>query len=293
MNKALFPFITLSLFFSWACQNNSAPLTNEGYQDEIAEWRHKRITELKAANGWLSLVGLLKLKEGQNTFGSAPENELVFPDNAPNKMGVIHLENDSIYVKIAESVPIRIKDSLIQEASLSPENPAIFEYASLNWNLIERGGQYFIRLRDTLSPARQELTNVPHFPVAPKWRISAKFIPFDPPKTIPVHNELDMDIDHHCDGKLQFEVEGQTHEIWVLDGGPEKYFLIIADLTTGEETYGGGRYLYVPRPDSTGYTTIDFNTAYNPPCVFTKYATCLLPPTQNRLELAVRAGEIY
>lgn len=274
-----------------ACQNSETLPSTEAYRNEIETWRNQRLAALKAPDGWPSLAGLFKLREGENTFGAAPDNDLVFPESAPARMGVIHLQTDSIYMQIAESVPVRIKDSLIQEAPLSAEQPVLFEHAALNWYMIERGGQYFIRLRDTLHQARQTLTGIPHFPVDRKWRVQATFIPFDPPKTIPVRNVLDMDIDSECEGKLQFEMEGKTHEIWVLDGGPEEYFLIIADLTTGEETYGGGRYLYVPKPDADGKTIIDFNKAYNPPCVFTKYATCLLPPVQNRLDLAIRAGE--
>lgn len=274
-----------------ACQDSEPIPLNEAYLNEVETWRSQRLASLKAPDGWPSLAGLFKLKEGENTFGADADNELVFPESAPGRMGVILLEGDSIHMQIAESVPVRIKDSLIQKASLSAEQPDLFEHAALNWHLIERGGQYFIRLRDTLHPARLELAAIPHFPVAPQWRVEAAFIAFDPPKTIPVRNVLDMDINSECEGKLQFEMEGKTHEIWVLDGGPDEYFLIIADLTTGEDTYGGGRYMYVDKPGPDGKTIIDFNKAYNPPCVFTKYATCLLPPAQNRLELAIRAGE--
>lgn len=274
-----------------ACQNSDTLPAGEAYRNEVEAWRGQRLASLKSPDGWPSLAGLFKLREGENTFGAAADNDLIFPAAAPAHMGAIYLQKDSIYMQIAESVLIRIKDSLIQEASLSAEQPVLFEHAALNWHLIERGGQYFIRLRDTLHPARLELTAIPHFPVDPKWRVEAAFIPFDPPQTIPVRNVLDMDIDSECEGKLQFEMEGKTHEIWVLDGGPEEYFLIIADLTTGEETYGGGRYMYVDKPGPDGKTIIDFNKAYNPPCVFTQYATCLLPPAQNRLDLAIRAGE--
>ncbi len=293
MSKQYPIFFGLILFFTVACQNGFNSISDEDYAKEIESWRAERRASLKAPGGWPALVGLFRLKEGENTFGSDPENDLVFPSSAPPKMGVIELKGDSIINRISTGVSVVVKDSVaLQEVAMSVQKPLILTHGALSWYPIKRGDSHFIRLRDTLSATRLELGAIPHFPLDARWRIRAKFIPFDPPQTIPVRNVLDMDIDQNCEGKLQFEWEGQTHEIWVLDGGDEQFFLIIADETTGEETYGGGRYMYVPRPAADGYTIVDFNKAYNPPCVFTKYATCLLPPAQNRLTLAIRAGEM-
>lgn len=274
-----------------SCRQTPPPLVEADYRAAIESWRSDRLAALRAPDGWPALVGLFKLDPGKNTFGADPDNDLVFPPHAPGRMGAIFVAPDSIAIKMEKDVSVRIRDSVVQYAALSPDTPMLLEYGSLSWHLIERGGTPLIRLRDTLHPARFQLKQLPYFPIDSEWRIQARFIPFDPPQMLPVRNVLDMDIDQQCDGKLQFEKDGQILEIWVLDGGPEEYFLIFSDQTTGEETYGGGRYMYVPRPDSTGYTTVDFNKAYNPPCVFTKYATCLLPPAQNRLNIAIRAGE--
>lgn len=293
MDNRYFAFLILFLYCVGACQNVSKPIIDEDYTEEIESWRADRRASLKAPDGWPALVGLFRLKDGENTVGSDSQNDLVFPSSAPPKMGVIELKGDSIINRISTGVSVAVKNSAAsQEVAMSVQNPLILTHGALSWYPIKRGDSHFIRLRDTLSAARLELGAIPHFPLDARWRIRAKFLPFDPPRTIPVRNVLDMDIDQNCEGKLQFEWEGQTHEIWVLDGGDEQFFLIIADETTGEETYGGGRYMYVPRPDADGYTIVDFNKAYNPPCVFTKYATCLLPPAQNRLTLAIRAGEM-
>jgi uncharacterized protein (DUF1684 family) len=292
MNNSRLIILSLLILFNWACQNEGDVVVDEAYRAEIETWRAERLARLKAPDGWPTLAGLFRLKEDENTFGSGPDNDLVFPEKAPAKMGVIFLEGDSLVTRMAEGVAVKMGDSTVTQVTTTTDEPALLEYESLQWYPIERGGQYFIRLRDTLHPAREELHALPYFPIDPQWRIRAKFVPFDPPRTISIRNVLDMDISQECEGKFQFEREDQTLELWVLDGGPDEYFLIFADETTGRETYGGGRYMYAPRPDSTGRSILDFNKAYNPPCVFTAYATCLLPPPQNRLPVAVQAGEM-
>lgn len=292
MSRRFLPFCFLLLSLSWGCREAAEPVVSTSYRTEIEAWRADRLAALKAPDGWPSLAGLFELAPGVNTFGSDPDNDLFFPAAAPPRMGRFLVEGDEIRIDLEENVVVEVADTVLREGLLSMEDPALMTCDALQWYLIERGGRPFVRLRDTLHPARFALDSLPYFPIDPSWRVQARFIPFDPPQTLPVRNVLDMDIDQQCDGKLAFEKNGRTYEIWVLDGGPEEYFLIFADETTGDETYGGGRYLYVPKPDEEGITTIDFNKAYNPPCVFTEYATCLLPPAENRLEVAVRAGEL-
>ena len=284
--------ILLLFFLGWACGRQAETAVDEAHLAELEAWRAERMAGLKAPDGWPALAGLFRLKEGENTFGSDKANDLVFPESAPAVIGSVFLLGDSVVTRIAEGITVKAGDSLVSELYHTADHPVFLELGSLGWSPIERGGQYFIRLRDTLSRARRELGAIPCFPADPRWRVRAEFIPFDPPETIPVRNVLDMDISQQCDGKFRFGWEGKSMEIWVLDGGPDEYFLIFADETTGRETYGGGRYMYVPRPDGTGHSILDFNKAYNPPCVFTRYATCLLPPAQNRLPVAVRAGEM-
>jgi uncharacterized protein (DUF1684 family) len=162
---------------------------------------------------------------------------------------------------------------------------------SLTWYLIHRGDKFGIRIKDSLSEQRLTLKSIPHYPINANWKIKAKFIPPYEGATIDIENILGQVSDDPLAGILEFNYQGKNHQISALDGGPEAYFLIIADETTGKETYGGGRYLYVDRADANGVTYIDFNKAYNPPCVFSEFATCPLPPEENYLPFAVTAGE--
>ena len=285
----LFLFFT-AITFLFSCQDQDKYTLDESYLRELEAYHNQRFEQLKKPNSWAALAGLFKLQEGVNTFGSGPENDLVFPTSAPAQFGSILLEKDTAIFQMAENILIHAQDTQLNRTGMTAKNPQILSYESFSWYVLERGEQYFLRLWDSLAATRLELTPIPRFPVESKFVVQAKFTPFDTPKTLPVRNVLEMDIDQEIEGKLQFEINGQTEEIWPISAG-EEYFLIFADLTTGEETYGGGRYLYVPKADANGYTTIDFNKAYNPPCVFTKYATCLLPPVENRLEVAIHAGE--
>ncbi|MCB0637089.1 MAG: DUF1684 domain-containing protein, partial [Lewinella sp.] len=140
-------------------------------------------------------------------------------------------------------------------------------------------------------PARIRLRAIPHFPTDASYRVRATFVPAAAEETVMMRNVLGMELDVEVMGTLQFQLQGKQCTLTALDGGPDEFFLIFSDNTTGDTTYGGGRYLYCPRPDDKGQTIIDFNKAYNPPCAFTDFATCLLPRAEDNLPLALEAGE--
>ena len=285
--------ILLLLVFMLGFQcTETAPGADPAYLEEIINWRSERVGNLTAPNGWMALAGLFWLREGANTFGSAESSDLVFPEKAPARLGVIHLQGDSVWMEIADGITVTLEDSVVTSATLTDApQPLIFSHASLSWFLLQRGGQYGIRLRDAENENIRSFAGIDYFPIDAAWQVAAHFRPFAEPETIMVRNVLDMTLPYPTEGTLSFEKGGGTHSLTVLDGGEEEYFLIFTDATTGETTYGGGRYLYAPRADSSGLTVLDFNKAYNPPCAFTEYATCLLPPPQNHLDVAVTAGE--
>jgi uncharacterized protein (DUF1684 family) len=167
----------------------------------------------------------------------------------------------------------------------------VLQIGSIKFNLIIRDTLYGIRFRDLNSDLVKNFKGIERFPVDQSWDIKAKFESYSPPKEIMVPNVLGQIDKEKSPGAVVFERDGQTHRIDAVDEGGDKLFLIIADQTSGGETYGGGRFMYVNKPDSTGMIDLDFNKAYNPPCVFTKYATCPLPPLQNYLKLRIEAGE--
>lgn len=275
-------------------QPATAHSTPASYLEAIESWRRDRVEHLKAPDSWLSLAGLYELQPGPNRFGSAADNELRFPEPAPPRLGVFHLAGETVTVQIEPGREVRLNDSLITHIDLplhSAEQPAIMSWTSLSWLLLERGGRYFIRLRDADNKAIRDFTAIDYFPVNANWRFEARYLPAEAARTIIMKNVLDMELEYRSEGRLQFEKDGEHYQLEVLDGGPEEFFVIFADESNGGETYAGGRYLYVSRPNDQGITQLDFNKAYNPPCVFTEYATCLLPPPQNHLPFVVPAGE--
>ncbi len=263
------------------------------YAREIQEWRRNRLERLKSPTGWLSLAGLYWLEPGENPFGSDSSNALVFPPKAPAQMGVFILSGETVRLKAAPGAAITVAGQPVQELEVyreGQEEPLIMEHGSLSWFIIKRGPKIGVRLRDSENPAIAALRFIDSYPLDPAWRVPARLETYPQPKKIPIENILGMVEEEESPGVLVFELQGQTFRLETLDGGDE-LFVIFRDKTSGKETYGAGRYLYVPRPAGGDVTWIDFNKAYNPPCVFTDYATCPLPPPQNDLPIAVTAGE--
>jgi uncharacterized protein (DUF1684 family) len=195
-------------------------------------------------------------------------------------------------MRSAQGATILLDDgTAFQGGPIDMSAPPYFHIDALYWTFLERAGEYYFRLWDTLSPARNALHEIPAYPVDPAWNIDVKF-------AAAVSGTMII-LDDIQGEKRPIPVEGYISGVWrdtsftlmALDGGEEELFIIIEDATTDIETYPGGRYLYIPRADSTGHTMLDFNKAYIPPCAFTEFATCLLPPEENRLPYAVRAGE--
>ena len=282
--------IPISLIFG--CKKTSEE--NPGYVKEINEWHQKRIERLKAPDGWLNLVGRTWLKPGVNKFGSAKDNDVIIEsEKVPPYMGEFILKDSIVTMKVYEGVEVLLDGKPTKEIIMiddQKKDMTVFQYGTIKWNLIIRGDKYGIRFRDLESTLVKNFKGIERFPVNSNWKFIAKFEAYNPSKKIFVPNVLGQIEEEFSPGAVVFEKDGKTFRIDAIDEG-EKLFLIIADETSGEETYGGGRFLYVDKPDSSGNLILDFNKAYNPPCVFTKYATCPLPPEQNYLKLRIEAGE--
>lgn len=286
-----FLFILLSIFI-WNCsgKNNNAP--NE-YVKEINQWHKERVDRLKQDNGWLNLVGLHWLKEGKNTFGSDESNDIVFPSKAPEFIGAFYLNDSTVSVNINDGVNVLTEGAEIDSMRIKTDmsgDPTLMENGSLKWHIIKRGEKYGIRLRDLEAELVKNFEGINRFPIDTTWRVKAEYVPYNPPKTIQIPTILNTVNEAKVDGKLVFDINGKEYSIDPLPSG-DGFFIIFADKTNGEETYGAGRFLYVEKPDSTGMTVLNFNKAYNPPCAFTKYATCPLPPKPNQLKVEITAGE--
>ncbi len=290
---SIIAFIILGASFI-GCSGNSKEKGSKEYIEEINNWHKKREANLKKETGWLNLVGLFWLKEGENKFGSAKDNHIVFPgSNIPDFIGSFYLKDSIVTVKITPGVKVYNDSVLVTETimnnDLSP-NTTILKLGSLRWFVIKRGNKYGIRLRDVDAPLVKNFKGIEHYPVNEDWKITADFLPFDKIKKISIPTILNTVEEDYSPGYLSFNINSNNYKLLAIDEG-EEFFIIFADETNGEETYGAGRFLYTAKPDSNNKVIIDFNKAYNPPCVFTKFATCPLPPKENYLHLKITAGE--
>lgn len=283
-------FIIISIFLiSLSCVNTA----DVNYEKEISEWQQSRLERLKGKNGWLNLAGLFWLKEGENNFGSDSANTIVFPANAPAFMGSIVKTGDSINITCNVDVEIRIDGLLTKKANLISDDagkPSLMESGNLAWFIIKRDGCYGIRLRDYEHPRIAKLEHIPAYPITENWRIEADFIPYDSIRKIEIATVTGGSEISNCEGELVFKKGFQKYTLLPFTEG-ENFFIIFADNTNGIETYGNGRFLYTSKPDENNKVIIDFNKAYNPPCAFSPFATCPMPPKENILDLKVSAGE--
>ena len=281
------------LFLVYACTQK--PTADPNYVKEINEWDAKRVNRLKADDGWLNLAGRFWLEKGESTFGSAKDNDIVVESSKlPEHIGSFIFEDSVVTFRALDGVDVMLGDMSVKEIVLVDDQKndvTVLQIGSVKFNLIVRDTLYGIRFRDLNSDLVKNFKGIDRFPIDESWKIIAKFEAYNPVKEIDVPNVLGQISKEKSPGAVVFERDGKTHRIDAVDEGGDRLFLIIADQTSGEETYGGGRFMYVNKPDSTGTILLDFNKAYNPPCVFTKYATCPLPPLQNYLKLRIEAGE--
>lgn len=287
--------LILALTFSAiSCETKESQISAKDHAEEVELWYQERVSSLKSDEGWLNLIGLYWLEEGETTFGSGLESGFRLEDDGfPDLIGVFTLEGDKVFfVPRTDSVFIG-ENEVKGKVKVFDAGTQEFEkltYNSLRWNIIKRADAYGVRLRDLETAAVTQFEDIERYPVDLDWRLEAKFVPYVPIREIPITNVLGQTTPNPSPGYLEFEKEGRTFKIDALDEGDQLY-LIIADNTSGGETYGGGRYMYVKKPTSGDKVILDFNKAYNPPCVFTPHATCPLPPRQNILDLAITAGE--
>lgn len=272
---------------------SSAP--GDAHRAEVEAWRLRRLQRLSRPDGWLTLAGLFWLDEGANSFGSDKANRVVLPAPAPPCMGELVLEHGSVRVRVAPGVALTARGKPVTEMALKTDadtEPTVLDYGPVGFYVIQRRDRFAIRVKNSQSPALLQFTGLDSFPISEAWRFTARFERYDPPKDVVVPNVMGGADIEKCPGAVVFESGGKAYRLEpVIEQGSEDLFIIFGDKTNGLETYGAGRFVYVKWPDAEGRTVLDFNKAYNPPCVFTPYATCPLPPAANRLPIRIEAGE--
>ena len=265
-----------------------------GHEREILAWRESRVEKLRAPYGWLSLVGLYWLREGENKFGSAPDNSLVLPPTSGvEHAGSLWLAEGRVLAEAAEGSGLTADGEPVTSMRLHTDvegTPTELALGSVRLHIIEREHKQAVRVKDSQAQTRTEFKGIEYYPIDSSWRVKARFEPYDPPKVLPIVNVLGMPEPHESPGALVFEVDGETFRLDPIREDDE-LFVVFGDATNGSETYGAGRFVYTDLPSEDGTVVLDFNKSYNPPCVFTPYSTCPLPPRQNKLPFALSAGE--
>ena len=264
------------------------------HRRDVEEWYRKRVERLKSESGWLTLVGLFPLAEGRHRFGSAEDNECVFPKSAPAHAGTIVVENGAVRLETEPGAGLTSNGAPVEAIALQTDksgDPTEVALGSITFFVIDRPGSLYLRVKDAENPLRKEFTGIPRYPISREWRVAAHLERYDPPKKLTVPNVIGFDEVVECPGVLTFRVGNKEYRLEPMSESEDEMWIVFGDATNGDDTYGGGRFVYIPAADPEGNTTIDFNKSYNPPCVFTPYATCPLPIRENILAFRVESGE--
>jgi len=265
------------------------------YEEEIAQWRREREASLKKEGGWLEVAGLFWLKPGVNTVGTDPASALALPKGpTPSIVGRFIFENGEVTFEPQRGVAATLNGSPASRQMMKPDTsgaPDVLRINTLTMFVIQRGNRTGVRLKDSNNPARRNFEGLEYFPLKLDYRVRAQYTPYDPPKKIKITNVLGETSEDVCPGIVEFDLAGKHFRLEPLLEGDELFF-IFKDKTAGRETYPAGRFLYANTPKASE-VILDFNKAINPPCAFTPFATCPLPPPQNRLAIRVEAGELH
>lgn len=287
----------LSSLLALAAGGPVKPMTGDAHRAEIEGWQKSREARLRSDGGWLTVAGLFWLEPGENPFGSDPRARVLLPaHSAPARAGVLRVAGGKVTVEAAPGVPLTAAGKPVTRMDLKSDltgAPDVLELGQLRFFVIERNGKLAIRLRDLQSPKRKTFAGLRFFPVRQDYRVTARFLPHPAPKKIRVPNVLGYAEELVSPGQVVFQLQGKElrlEPVYEVPGATELFY-IFRDKTAGKETYGAGRFLYSELPRD-GQVVLDFNKAYTPPCAFTRFATCPLPPPQNRLPVRIEAGEL-
>lgn len=271
-----------------------SPIYSQQEEQDLLKWRQKRLTSLTSDEGWVTLAGLFWLKEGENSFGSSPENNLIanYPD-FPAKAGVFLRRGEKVEFLTEAGVTITHDKNPVTRMILTDDREGrqtILRCKGFSWYLLLRGDRLGIRMKWNEHPNRHKLTGLPAYTFSADWRIKGRFIPYAQPKTLTIASVIGTQSEEACPGEIHLTIKGQKIILYPT-GTRDEMSLMFGDATNGKETYDGGRFLPLSAPDDQNEMIVDFNYAYNPPCVFTPFATCPVPVTENILSVGIEAGE--
>lgn len=267
----------------------------DDHAKSIETWRAARIARLTTPDGWLTLIGRHLLAPGANTVGTAGDNAIKLAAGPPY-LGIVTLTADrKVMLTPAPSALLEIDGQRVlrpTELVFAGDQPTRVFFGTANFYVMPRGDSLYLRVRDTTANTLKKFAGIDYFPIDPAWRIEAAWVPFGPVKQVNITNMIGVTEPAPVPGKAVFTWQGRTVELLPIDEGGDDLFFVLTDLTAGEETYEASRFLYVVKPKpGEGKIILDFNRMQNPPCAFTVFATCPLPPKENRMPFRVTAGE--
>jgi len=279
-----------------ACSSAADDFDTALHEADVLAWRDGRRAALLAPTGFLSLAGLFWLEKETSTFGSSPDNDLVFPAAADPHIGEFRLTRDGVVMVPRQGVAVFSDDepaAVTLIADDTTENPVMITHGSLAWTVVKRDGRYAVRLRDFEHPALASFPELPYFPIDPAWRIEATLERYEEPRQVSASTVIEgLGWSPESPGVAVFEIGGETHRLEAYSSG-ERLFFVFGDRTNGRETYPAGRFLYTAMPGDDGRLVLDFNRAYSPPCAFNDFSTCPVASPRNRLPVRIPAGELF
>lgn len=300
-HRALFACCALAMLAACNRHSEEKPKPMDAaaiaFQHQEDAWRAQRRDSLLKPDGWTSLIGLHWIEPGAHYVGSAGGNGIQL-SMGPAHLGMLELRDgafrfvpDTSDTLTLDGKPLTGATPLRTDADKAGPSVIGFDDGKGNATVIERSGRYALRVRHADAPSRTGFAGLDYWPADRSWRIEGRFLPHPPGRTMEVANIIGSTDAMANPGVVEFQRDGKTYRIEALDEGEGTLFLVFADRTNGHGSYGAGRFLDAPMPDAKGNVVLDFNQARNPPCAFTSFATCPLPPPENRLDLAITAGE--
>ncbi|MEO6955066.1 MAG: DUF1684 domain-containing protein [Polyangia bacterium] len=284
-----------------ACHHTAAPPAgppSDGvWRAELEKWKQERRESVVGPEGWLTLVSLGWIDQGDNLVGADATAKVRLPaDRAPAKLGTLTLDGDHVHGHFGAGVThagVTFTDGALRD-DRDGQEPTVLEHGSLSMHVIKRGSRFALRVKDREHPGRKTFAGLTYYDADPKLHVRAHLVAAPAGKTLPIVNVLGQTEAMPSPGTLHFELADKPYTLdAVVEPGEAQLFILFRDQTAGQGTYPSGRFLYTTAPDEAGNVDLDFNRAYNPPCAFTEYATCPLPPSQNRLPVAIEGGEKY
>ncbi len=271
-------------------------MTNSEYEEGILRWRQEVDNNLRRENGWLALAGLFWLRRGNNVIGSDPESDILLPKRAPARLGTFEFDGNNVMLNVESDLPVEVNGVETKSALLDADQedvPSFITFNDMRMVVVRRSKGVGIRLWDNTREQRHTFPSRAWYPVKEEFRIPATYTRYEQMRIVKMPDILGAIQDEPIHGYVTFEVNGQKHELIVTEEPDHRLFIQFMDLTNGDPTYPSGRYHYTDAYKEDQEFFVDFNKAYNLPCAFTDYATCTFPPQENRLNVAIEAGEIY